>query len=44
MCCRSWNSATSRTGNVAGGQFRFDLNSVALARSNGADSQRVTGE
>jgi len=27
-----------------GGQFRFDLNSVALTRDSGADTQRVTGE
>jgi len=31
-------------GNVLGGQFRFDLNSVSLGRSNGPDSDRVTGE
>jgi len=30
--------------NVAGGRFRFDLNSVALARSDGPDSQRATSE
>ena len=32
------------TANVLGGQFRFDLNSVALARSRGPDSGRLTGE
>jgi LPS-assembly protein len=30
--------------NWLGGQFRFDLNSVALGRSEGPDSDRVTGE
>jgi len=30
--------------NVAGGQFRFDLNSAAIARSDGPQSQRLTGE
>ena len=30
--------------NIAGGRFRFDLNSVSLARSNGPDSQRFTSE
>ncbi|MGH6829296.1 MAG: LPS-assembly protein LptD [Rhizomicrobium sp.] len=29
---------------VAGGRFRFDVNSVSLARSLGPDSQRLTGE
>ncbi len=29
---------------VAGGRFRFDINSVALGRSNGPDSQRFTTE
>ena len=32
------------TGKVAGGRFRFDLNSVSLVRSNGPDSQRLTTE
>jgi LPS-assembly protein len=27
-----------------GGQFRFDVNSVAIARADGPDSQRLTGE
>jgi LPS-assembly protein len=30
--------------NLLGGQFRFDLNSVALARDFGTDSQRLTAE
>jgi LPS-assembly protein len=30
--------------NIAGGRFRFDLNSVSLARSDGPDSQRFTSE
>jgi LPS-assembly protein len=30
--------------NLAGGRFRFDLDSVALARSEGPNSQRFTGE
>ena len=30
--------------NVLGGQFRFDLNSLALGRSNGPGSDRVTAE
>jgi LPS-assembly protein len=29
---------------VLGGQFRFDFNSIALGRSEGPDSDRVTGE
>jgi LPS-assembly protein len=32
------------TQNVIGGQFRFDLSSASLARSEGPDSQRVTAE
>jgi LPS-assembly protein len=32
------------TTDVLGGQFRFDLNSRSLGRSNGPDSDRVTGE
>lgn len=32
------------TGKVAGGRFRFDVNSVTLGRSNGPDSQRLTTE
>ncbi len=32
------------TTNVLGGQFRFDLNSVALGRSQGPDSGRATAE
>jgi len=32
------------TGKIAGGRFRFDVNSVSLARSNGPDSQRLTTE
>jgi len=30
--------------NVAGGRFRFDINSVSLVRSDGPDSQRLTNE
>jgi LPS-assembly protein len=30
--------------NVGGGQLRFDLNTAALARADGPDSQRVTAE
>lgn len=30
--------------NIAGGRFRFDVNSVSLARSVGPDSQRFTSE
>jgi LPS-assembly protein len=30
--------------NVAGGRFRFDIDSVSLARSAGPNSQRLTGE
>lgn len=30
--------------NVLGGQFRFDLNGVALTRGSGLNQQRVTGE
>ncbi len=30
--------------NIFGGQFRFDLTSASLARSEGPDSQRVTGQ
>jgi LPS-assembly protein len=30
--------------NVAGGRFRFDINTVSLTRSNGPDSQRFTSE
>jgi LPS-assembly protein len=32
------------TSSVAGGRFRFDINSVALSRSNGPNSQRLTSE
>lgn len=32
------------TSRVAGGRFRFDVNSVVLGRSNGPDSQRFTTE
>jgi LPS-assembly protein len=32
------------TSKVAGGRFRFDINSVSLARSDGPDSQRLTTE
>ena len=32
------------TGKVAGGRFRFDINSVSLSRSSGPDSQRLTTE
>ncbi len=32
------------SGNVAGGRFRFDINSVSLSRSDGPDSQRLTTE
>jgi LPS-assembly protein len=30
--------------NIAGGQFRFDVNSAYVAREQGPDSQRLTGE
>ncbi len=32
------------TSSVAGGRFRFDINSVSLARSSGPNSQRFTSE
>jgi LPS-assembly protein len=32
------------TSSVAGGRLRFDVNSVALSRSNGPNSQRLTSE
>ena len=32
------------TRDVAGGQFRFDLNGIALSRGNGINQQRISGE
>ncbi len=44
MLRRCWNTAFIPSSNLLGGQFRFDLNGVALRRGNGINQQRITSE